>query len=58
VQAAYDIARFTAEDPVAGLPDAADIAQANDQPRPGPVPPLGVTSEEALRLALECEARR
>jgi predicted Zn-dependent protease len=26
VQAAYDIARFTAEDPVAGLPDEADIA--------------------------------
>ena len=26
VQAAYDIARFTAEDPMAGLPDAADIA--------------------------------
>ena len=32
VQAAFDIARFTAEDPVAGLPDAADIAQAADQP--------------------------
>ena len=27
VQAAYDIARFTAEDPAAGLPDADDIAQ-------------------------------
>jgi PmbA protein len=26
VQAAYDIARFTAEDPVAGLPDPQDIA--------------------------------
>ena len=26
VQAAYDIARFTAEDPVAGLPDEADVA--------------------------------
>jgi PmbA protein len=25
VQAAYDIARFTAEDPVAGLPDAGDV---------------------------------
>ena len=31
VQAAYDIARFTAEDPVAGLPDATDIAQAHEQ---------------------------
>jgi PmbA protein len=41
VQAAYDIARFTAEDPVAGLPDADDIAQAADRPTwtcstPGP----------------------
>src|SRR5690606_23076379 len=26
VQAAYDIARFTAEDPVAGLPDPEDVA--------------------------------
>ena len=26
VRAAYDIARFTAEDPAAGLPDAADLA--------------------------------
>ncbi|HPU54595.1 MAG TPA: DNA gyrase modulator, partial [Burkholderiaceae bacterium] len=26
VRAAFDIARFTAEDPVAGLPDEADIA--------------------------------
>jgi len=26
VQAAYDIARFTAEDPVAGLPDPDDVA--------------------------------
>ena len=32
VQAAHDIARFTAEDPVAGLPDAGDIAQASEQP--------------------------
>ena len=28
VQAAYDIARFTAEDPAAGLPDADDIVTA------------------------------
>src|SRR5512141_3239202 len=32
VQAAYDIARFTAEDPVAGLPDAEDIAGPDEQP--------------------------
>jgi hypothetical protein len=39
VQAAYDIARFTAEDPTAGLPDEEDIAK--DQPESGLVPSLG-----------------
>ena len=55
VQAAFDIARFTAEDPVAGLPDAADIAQAGEQPDLDLFHPWAVTSEEAARLALECE---
>ena len=55
VQAAFDIARFTAEDPVAGLPDAADIAQAADQPDLDLFHPRAVTSEEPARLALECE---
>ncbi len=55
VQAAYDIARFTAEDPVAGLPDAADIAQPAEQPDLDLFHPWAVTSEEAARLALECE---
>jgi PmbA protein len=55
VQAAFDIARFTAEDPVAGLPDAADIAQAADQPDLDLFHPWAVTSEEAATLALECE---
>ena len=32
VEAAWDIARFTAADPVAGLPDAVDIAQVHEQP--------------------------
>src|SRR3982750_91873 len=32
VQAAYDIARFTAEDPVAGLPEAQDLAAPGEQP--------------------------
>jgi PmbA protein len=42
VQAAYDIARFTAEDPAAGLPDAEDLASAGrGGARPRPVPPLG-----------------
>jgi PmbA protein len=31
VQAAYDIARFTAEDPVAGLPDAGDVISEREQ---------------------------
>jgi PmbA protein len=33
VRAAYDIARFTAEDPVAGLPDADDLATAAEVAR-------------------------
>ncbi|MGE0498372.1 MAG: metalloprotease PmbA [Ramlibacter sp.] len=56
VQAAFDIARFTAEDPVAGLPDAADVAQAHEQPELDLFHPWAITSEEAARLALECEA--
>jgi len=54
VQAAYDIARFTAEDPTAGLPDEADI---ETQPRELDLfHPWAVTSEEAAKLALACEA--
>jgi PmbA protein len=56
VQAAYDIARFTAEDPVAGLPDADDIAQAKDQPDLDLFHPWTIGSEEAARIALACEA--
>jgi PmbA protein len=56
VQAAYDIARFTAEDPVAGLPDAGDIASASEQPDLDLFHPWAVDSEEAARLALACEA--
>ncbi|MEJ7930918.1 metalloprotease PmbA [Ramlibacter sp. AN1015] len=55
VQAAYDIARFTAEDPVAGLPDEADIAQAADQPDLDLFHPWNIDSEEAARIALVCE---
>jgi PmbA protein len=53
VQAAYDIARFTAEDPVSGLPDEEDIAK--DHPELDLFHPWDVTSEQAARLALECE---
>jgi len=56
VAAAYDIARFTADDPMAGLPDAADIAPASA----GAIDldmfhPWAVTSEQAAELALRCE---
>ncbi|GAC1358089.1 MAG: metalloprotease PmbA [Variovorax sp.] len=53
VQAAYDIARFTAEDPVSGLPDEQDIA--SDQPELDLFHPWDVTSEQAAELALACE---
>ncbi|MBF5006130.1 metalloprotease PmbA [Diaphorobacter caeni] len=56
VQAAYDIARFTAEDPVAGLPDAEDIAPEGSHRDLDLFHPWAVTSEEAARLSLECEA--
>jgi PmbA protein len=56
VQAAYDIARFTAEDPFAGLPDEGDIAGPEDQPDLDLFHPWTITSEEAARIALECEA--
>ncbi|WP_427911644.1 metalloprotease PmbA [Ramlibacter sp. MMS24-I3-19] len=56
VQAAYDIARFTAEDPVAGLPDADDIAGADEQPDLDLFHPWTIDSERAAQLALACEA--
>jgi PmbA protein len=56
VQAAYDIARFTAEDPVAGLPDAEDVAHPDDQPDLDLFYPWSINSEEAARVALICEA--
>jgi PmbA protein len=55
VQAAYDIARFTAADPFAGLPDADDIAGPHEQPDLDLFHAWDITSEEAARIALECE---
>jgi PmbA protein len=55
VQAAYDIARFTAQDPVAGLPDADEIARPEAQPDLDLFHPWDVTSEEAAELAIRCE---
>jgi PmbA protein len=54
VQAAFDIARFTAEDPVAGLPDEENIATEHRDLEL--FHPWALTSEEAARIALECEA--
>src|ERR1700712_897156 len=56
VQAAYDIARFTAEDPMAGLPEAEDVAHPDDQPDLDLFHPWSIDSEEAARIALVCEA--
>ena len=53
VKAAYDIARFTAEDPVAGLPDADDIATAH--PDLDLFHPWAISSEEAAAMAMRCE---
>jgi PmbA protein len=56
VQAAYDIARFTAEDPVAGLPDAKEICPPEEQRDLDLFHPWDIDSEKAAQLALECEA--
>ena len=56
VQAAYDIARFTAEDPAAGLPDAADIAPQAEHRDLQLFHPWALDAQEAARLALACEA--
>lgn len=55
VRAAYDIARFTAEDPMAGLPDADDIAKPAEQRNLDLFHPWAITSEQAAQMALECE---
>jgi PmbA protein len=55
VQAAYDIARFTAQDPVAGLPDPDDIAPLESHRDLDLFHPWEVTSEQAAELAIRCE---
>jgi PmbA protein len=54
VQAAFDIARFTAEDDFAGLPDEQDIAQT--QPELDLFHPWDVTAQQATDIAIACEA--
>ncbi len=57
VRAAHDIARFTAEDHAAGLPDAADMAQGADALRDLDLfHPWDIDAERALPIALRCEA--
>ncbi len=56
VQAAYDIARFTAEDPAAGLPDAADLATAAEVARDLDLfHPWAVDAAQAAEIARRCE---
>ncbi len=57
VQAAYDIARFTAEDPAAGLPEAEDLASADEAARDLQLfHPWAIDAEAAAELARRCEA--
>jgi PmbA protein len=57
VQAAYDIARFTAEDPAAGLPAAEDLASAEEAARDLDLfHPWAISAEQAAELAQRCEA--
>ena len=57
VKAAYDIARFTAEDPAAGLPDPADMARGPDASRDLDLfHPWAIDADAAAVLALRCEA--
>ncbi|MEJ5991168.1 metalloprotease PmbA [Ramlibacter sp. PS3R-8] len=55
VQAAYDIARFTAQDPVAGLPEFDDVAPQDAHRDLDLFHPWELTSEQAAVLALRCE---
>ncbi len=57
VQAAYDIARFTAEDPAAGLPDADDLATPREAERDLDLfHPWDIDAAAAAELARRCEA--
>jgi PmbA protein len=57
VQAAYDIARFTAEDPAAGLPDADDLATPEEAARDLDLfHPWAIDAAAAAVLAQRCEA--
>jgi PmbA protein len=56
VQAAFDIARFTAEDPVAGLPDADELARAEEVAQDLDLfHPWLIDAGQAAAIALRCE---
>jgi PmbA protein len=57
VRAAYDIARFTAEDPAAGLPEARDLATREAAARDLDLcHSWAIDADAARQLALRCEA--
>ena len=57
VRAAFDIARFTAEDAFAGLPDEEDLAlDASQRPELDLFHPWDLDAQTAAQLALRCEA--
>jgi PmbA protein len=57
VQAAYDIARFTAEDPAAGLPEADDLATPDEAARDLDLfHPWAIDAAAAAEIARRCEA--
>jgi len=57
VQAAYDIARFTAEDPAAGPPDAEDLATPEEAARDLDLfHPWAIDAAGAAEIARRCEA--
>ncbi len=56
VRAAYDIARFTAEDPAAGLPDEEDLARGADAERDLDLyHPWAIDAHGAVEIARRCE---
>ena len=56
VRAAYDIARFTAEDPAAGLPDAQDLVSPAQAKRDlGLYHSCDLAAEQAVSIAQRCE---
>ena len=57
VRAAHDIARFTAEDPAAGLPETEDMALGQAALRDLDLfHPWAIDAEGAMQLALRCES--